>query len=198
VHYGIAGAAVKALSLTPPWGSVIIEHGKRIENRTAWKSCSYRGPILLHAAKGVGTRDDFDSLVEELVEDGLVPREAMFEKYARFAASGRRGAPQHPEGNGWYVPHPSLPRGGIIGRARIVDVIYPEPRDLSVHRADGFADWVARAASTVAAAARQDQRRWWFGGFALVLDDVEPLPFVKWNGALGLFEVPDDYATRAT
>jgi hypothetical protein len=37
-----------------------------------------------------------------------------------------------------------------------------------------------------------DQRRWYAGVFALVLADVEPLPFIPWKGSLGLFDVPDD------
>ena len=39
---------MKALSLTQPWADVILEQGKRVENRTAWTACNYRGPILLH------------------------------------------------------------------------------------------------------------------------------------------------------
>ena len=50
---------MKALALTPPWHVAILRHGKRIENRE-WRGCSYRGPILLHASKSVGTRADFD------------------------------------------------------------------------------------------------------------------------------------------
>jgi len=41
-----------ALSIRQPWADLIIHHGKDIENRT-WKT-SYRGPLLIHAAKAWG------------------------------------------------------------------------------------------------------------------------------------------------
>ncbi len=45
---------MKALSLSQPWADVILEQGKRVENRVdrgPWRGgCSYRGPILLHAS----------------------------------------------------------------------------------------------------------------------------------------------------
>ena len=49
---------MKALSLTQPWADAILEQGKRIENREKWTACKYRGPVLLHAAKGLGTRSE--------------------------------------------------------------------------------------------------------------------------------------------
>ena len=87
-----------------------------------------------------------------------------------------------------WAPTERMLRGGICGRARIVDVIDPAttrpgPPDKS------FEAWVRSGGAP-------DQRRWWFGGFALVLADVEPLPFKPWKGALGLFEVPDSEVPR--
>lgn len=41
---------MKALSIRQPWAHLII-HGKPIENRS-W-STTYRGPLLLHAAKAM-------------------------------------------------------------------------------------------------------------------------------------------------
>lgn len=43
------GSPVKALSITRPWTTLILHHGKTIENRT-W-STGYRGLLILHAAK---------------------------------------------------------------------------------------------------------------------------------------------------
>ena len=34
--------------------------------------------------------------------------------------------------------------------------------------------------------------RWWMGGYALILDDVQPTPFIECRGSLGLWDVPDD------
>jgi hypothetical protein len=143
---------VKALSLRQPWLYAILDCGKRIENRVAWKGCNYRGPILLHAAKGC-MRAEYEEVVQRIgdVVGGFYEVPA-FEK---------------------------MLRGGIVGRARIDGVIR------------NATDFAAYESNVVDAHA---QRFWWFGGFALVLADVEPLPFVPWTGALGIFNVPDDYA----
>lgn len=69
--------------------------------------------------------------------------------------------------------------GGIVGRARIDGVI----------RTD--ADFAAYAADMHGGV--QKNRVWWRGGFALVLTDVTPLPFIPCRGALGLFDVPDSF-----
>lgn len=166
---------MKALSLTQPWAHAVVHLGKRIENRN-WRGCSYRGPILIHAAKSVGARMAFDEAVEKIL-DVVKPtagteRLALLQPFAEMHVIAR--GIHHAEG--FWMPAPTLERGGIIGRARIDGVI----------RSD--ADFAAYAANTPGGEA---QRAWWFGGFALVLADVEPLPFVRCNGALGLFEVPE-------
>ncbi len=38
---------------------------------------------------------------------------------------------------------------------------------------------------------------WYAGGFALVLADVEPVPFIPWRGSLGFFDVPDEVIVEA-
>lgn len=165
---------MKALSLTQPWAHVILHHGKRIENRT-WSGCAYRGAVLLHAAKSVGTRDDFNSCMETIL--GILKPAPGQERLdvVRPMAEMRVGGRGIHHASGWWSPAPELQRGGIVGRARVVDVI-------NEGEAFGYG---------------ADQERWWFGGFALVLDDVEPLPFVAWKGALGFFDVPNDYAEIA-
>ena len=80
-----------------------------------------------------------------------------------------------------FVRYEDLQRGGIVGRARIDGVLRTE------------ADFAAYAAGVRGS---EEQRVWWMGGFALVLADVEPLPFVPWKGELGLFEVDDVYARK--
>jgi hypothetical protein len=71
-------------------------------------------------------------------------------------------------------PFKALPRGGIVGRANVVDCVKP-----------GFPH-------------RWAQDPWYVGDFGIVLADVEPLPFRPWKGALGLFEVDEDVlATKA-
>ena len=171
---------MKALSFTPPWPNAILHLGKRIENRQ-WRGCSYRGPILLHAAKGIGTRDDFDEGVETILRIERAQSGSSFEHVVRSLGVVDDAA-------NWWRPGLSTLRGGICGRARIVDVIDPMPAR-SGPPDQSWEAWVSRGGDP-------DQRRWWFGGFALVLDDVEPLPFRPWPGALGLFEVPDSEVPR--
>ena len=164
-----------ALSLLQPWAHAVAHLGKPIENREKWRGCSYRGEIMIHASKGVGTIDDFDSACETIL-DIVKPapgraRLAMLRPFAEMR-TGVRGR-HHAEGV-WF-PAPSLHRGGIVARARIDGVIASER------------DFAAYAANVVDGEA---QRAWWFGGFALVLADVEAVPFVPCAGALGLWRVP--------
>ena len=58
-------------------------------------------------------------------------------------------------------PMADLPRGGIVGRAKLMDCVSRHPSP------------------------------WFFGPNGLVLADVEPLPFIPLKGALGLFDVPE-------
>lgn len=156
---------MKALSLTQPWASTILYQGKRIENRQ-WAGCAFRGPILLHAAKGVGTISDFDSVIVKLLTEMDVPREYVESELATFGP--RRG-----HASDMWSPLEKLPRGGIVGRARIAGEIRSE-RDMAAYAAN--------------VPGGEEQRRWWFGGFALVLADVQPIEFVPLSGELGLFE----------
>lgn len=162
---------MRALSLTQPWLNSILHLGKRIENRTAWKGCAYRGPILLHAAKSVGTRVEFDDTIEAILQ--ILGKECL-------SALDPLQVELDPRQGRYWRALSTMQRGGIVGRARITGVL--RGGELPY-------DWTELGGEA--------QRRWWFGGFALVLADVEPLPFVPWRGELGLFEVPDDYATRA-
>lgn len=145
---------MKALSLRQPWAWAVLHAGKRVENRRWWTS--YRGPILLHAAKGC-TREEYVAALESMTVSGLLDDLE-------------------------WPPLETLPRGGIVGRARIVDMISSGldrevvAQNMKHHKLD---------------------LRWWMPEqYGFVLADVEPLPFKPWPGALGLFEVPADYAAR--
>lgn len=100
---------MRALSIRQPWIWAILEGGKRIENRD-WASCSYRGPILLHASKGC-TRDEYDDAQESIID---------------MRADLRRLGELGPE----LIPFPPLkdqPRGVLLGIARIVNAVrHPE------------------------------------------------------------------------
>lgn len=92
---------MKAISIRQPWAYCITQLGKRVENRS-WGT-SYRGPILIHAAKGM-----------EFHEYQHV---AFFVEY-HYPEIAPPGAPpiSLPAAN-------SIDRGGIVGRANLIDCI---------------------------------------------------------------------------
>lgn len=139
-----------ALSLRQPWAWAVLHAGKTIENRR-WNT-RFRGEFLIHAAKGM-TNDEYEDAVD-------------------FINSVRRR-----QGVNWranQVPDPiDLLRGGIVGRARLVDVIPPcaPPEYVAAECGCGHP--------------------WHMGQqFGFVLEDVTPLPFELCVGKLGFFD-PD-------
>lgn len=128
---------MKALSIRQPWAWAILHAGKRIENRS--RATTYRGEILLHVSKGCTQRDLNAGI--DLIE------QASGRKLGSFAIRDLADMTR---------------RGGIVGRARIVDCVVAS------------------------------HSPWFVGPFGWVLADVEPLPFVACKGALGLFDVPDE------
>lgn len=163
---------MKALSIRQPWAHAILHLGKRVENRD-WQGCAYRGPVLLHASKTL-VLNEFEDAVDSIIEIEKPcvsdERDDLLDPMARWDTKKRL-----------WRPAPTLPFGGIVGRARIVDVLYK-------------GDDPSRSAAKDQATSVSP---WWAGGFALVLADVEPLPFIPWKGSLGFFEVPDEIVERA-
>jgi hypothetical protein len=88
-----------ALSIRQPWAWAILHAGKDIENRE-W-STRYRGPICIHAGKGM-TRGEFQAFVD----------------LARVME--RHG--QWPD-NAWIPEPDELARGAIVGTAEMVDCV---------------------------------------------------------------------------
>ncbi len=81
------------------------------------------------------------------------------------------------KGRGWFIIHAgvstseldredademALPRGGVVGLARIVDCV------------------------------TEMDSRWFFGRYGFVLRDAMPLPLIPCRGQLGFFALPDD------
>ena len=88
-----------AISVRQPWASLILLAGKDIENRT-WET-RVRGPILIHAAKGMTKREYLDAM--------------------DFAdANGTRRIGHLLDA---FEPG-NLPRGGIIGSVNLADCVY--------------------------------------------------------------------------
>lgn len=89
----------RAISLTQPWAWVILNLGKRIENRD-WVT-HFRGRLLLHAAKGMTVADWY----------------AAHDFVAAFDAEAAARIPKPKD--------PALVRGALVGRAELVDVVSP-------------------------------------------------------------------------
>lgn len=135
----------RALSLRPPWWWLMIhlppEHRKDIENRPpGFSHKSFRGEFLIHSSDM--SRAEYDGARETARLLG-VPT-SLLETMPSFE---------------------DMPRRGIVGRARIVDLIPPG----------------------------DSGRRWHFPeSFGFVVTDARPLPFVACKGALGFWRVPAD------
>ena len=140
---------MKILSGRQPWWWAILHAGKRIENRR-WNT-HYRGPILLHAAKGCTTPEYVEALRWML---------------RAHVIDTTLGVPNRTD----------MLRGGIVGRARIVDVVPP------------CAGPGGRCQCKVALSFG---RSWHMPEqYGFVLADVEPLHFIPWKGSLGLLDAP--------
>lgn len=131
-----------ALSLRQPWAWLVVHGGKTIENRR-WNT-RMRGPFLIHAAKGM-TRDEYDDAVY----------------FAR-----------HVDPRIVVPPKERLNFGGLVGRARLVDVHPPhDPVSLP-------------------ALAENCEHPWHMPEqYGFVLRDIEPMPFQPLRGELGFFKV---------
>ncbi len=88
---------MKALSIRQPWADAVLYGNKRIENRTAWRNCHYRGALAVHAAKSM-TPDEFREA-----------RDFMFERCVLGP---------------WFDTVP-LNSGAFVGLTEIIDVIRP-------------------------------------------------------------------------
>lgn len=138
---------MKALSIRQPWAWLILHAGKDIENRdwssrypTYLKACCMARDgerILIHAAKGM-TRAEYE-----------------------YALDATHWVSQiTPLPAGLVMPlFGDLPRGGIVGSARIARVV------------------------------NRHESPWFFGPIGLVLTDVRSEPFRPCQGALGFFDV---------
>lgn len=124
----------RALSLTQPWAWLVANGHKDIENRKiGFSHKSFRGEFYIHA-----------TVAESPVDHA----------HATALAHSR----------GIELPRPGdLQRGGIIGIARIVDIVRAGARHSFWHFPEQF-------------------------GF--IVADARPLPFVACRGALGFWRLP--------
>lgn len=167
---------MKALSVRQPWAWAILHAGKRIENRERKDGampavCHHEGPLLIHASAGVGSLAEFSAAADFVSQ--LTDEEA----WIAFRDKHLNLKPWR--GSTLWRPRSSLSKGGIVGVCNVVGHILPDGNlcgkigglvDLRWHKA---------------------------GSYGLVLADVRPLPFMRWKGTLGLFDVPDALVSKA-
>lgn len=157
---------MKALSIRQPWAWAILHAEKRIENRD-WKGPpSYRGPLLIHAAKGIRVGEHAEAI-------------------AWMKEKGMLGGLRIPA----FREHVC---GGIVGVCDLVDAVRHAHNNhlLTAYRRDLPSRCLrCNAASLDLPCSKPDP--WAVGPICLVLDNVRPLPFVPFAGALGFFDVPD-------
>jgi hypothetical protein len=164
-------ARVKALTLTQPWATLVARGAKTVETR--WWRTAYRGPLAIHAAKGMAVDDAAVCFTEP------------------FAAALGRGPEER------WNPREQLPRGAVVAVAELVDVVPAD--ELLWHGGDWrtpgpnwrhvlVLDGDERASVFVAERERPfgyyAPRRW-----AWLLDGVEAVdPPAPARGALGLWD----------
>lgn len=139
---------ITALSIRQPWAWAILYLGKDLENRT-W-STDWRGSFVIHASKAC-TRAEYYACLATCRE---VAGSSVLKVFPPLAA---------------------LPRGGIVGAARLVDVLPRCPSWPCSH------PWHMR----------DDERGTGETQYGFRLDRVRPAPrFVPCDGRLGFWPLP--------
>lgn len=162
---------MKALTLTQPWATLVAVGAKKIETR-GW-STSYRGPLLIHAGKGLGPVGGQRGLVEL----------CQGEPFASVLA-------MHGIAWGNLVLRSQMPLGAIVAAARLVACEPTERGHLAASvEVDGM-QWEFT-----------DQERafgdYTPGRYAWLLADVKPLAQpVPCKGALSLWTPPADILAK--
>jgi hypothetical protein len=160
---------VKGLSLSRPWPWSFLHAAspKRIENRQRKDG---RMPVLCRYRGPLllHAAKSWDKTAAAWMADrGLLKEEKWHELFSFYE-----------------VPQ----AGGIFARCRAVGHIEPpppaRPRELG------------RVHCDISTPSEALDWRWWMGGYALILADVEPTPWVPCRGALGLWTPPPEVLAR--
>lgn len=162
--------AMKALTLTQPWATLIACGAKRIETRS-W-STTYRGQIAIHAAKGLGPVGGKRGLQEQCAVPAF--ESALGEWFERF------GAMRSAERAGWVMP-----LGAIVALAVLADVRRIDTK----LRAEVLAQTITPN--------EIEFGNYDSGRFAWYLEDVLYLEQpIECNGALSLWELPPEVESK--
>jgi len=149
---------MKALSLRQPWANAVLYLGKTLENRR-WNT-SFRGEFLIHAAKGMTKKEWAEASAFCALVMGVRREQSIL--------------PLHPS---------VCLRGGIVGRACLVDVI--RPRVPMKGMLKGLSEPARYPVGVNPGWHMKEQ-------FGFVLEGIEETAFVPCVGHLGFFEVPAD------
>lgn len=148
---------MKAITLTQPWAQLVAIGAKRIETRS-WNT-SYRGPLAIHAAKGlgpIGGKKGYQKLC------ATEPFYSVLQDYGKAYAKVPRELKE-------LVENPLMPMGYVIAVAKLAHIL-PVDNVCISDQERAFGDYSP-------------------GRFAWFLDNVlklrRPIPM---KGALGLWE----------
>lgn len=167
---------MKTLSVMQPWVEAMVLLGKPLENRERSDGkmpdlCRHRGPLLLHASKRVGTREDFDSAVEWMRR---IVDEKDREKIHTFAEV------RHARGFGreFWFPKDTMKLGGIVAVCDVVGHVDPMGRV-----------WPKPSLMSTTVLTREEAKWHNPGSYGLLLRNVRRVPqFYACLGARQLFD----------
>lgn len=161
---------MKGLTLTQPWATLIAAGAKRIETRS-W-STDYRGPLAIHAAKGLGPVGGKSGFTDQCATPAF--SNALGEWFERF------GAMRSAERAGWVMP-----LGAIVATAQLVAVKRIDQR----LRAEVLAQAVTPN--------EIEFGDYTSGRFAWYLENVKYLEHpIECKGALGLWDIPREISMQ--
>jgi hypothetical protein len=171
---------MKAITLTQPWATLVAIGAKKIETRS-WAT-AYRGPLAIHAAKGLGPVGGKSGLRELCSTE---PFCSVLNAWAREYAKGYTDLKS-------MVKRPLMPFGAIVATCTLTAVyrIPATPQRFSRCAPDDH----PLASYPVTLPPFQDDQERAFGDYtprryAWLLEDVKALDApIECKGALGLWE----------
>lgn len=170
---------MKAITLTQPWATLIAVGAKKIETRS-W-STSYRGPLAIHAAKGLGPVGGEEGLLDLIMAEPFKSALGDLIRVGELAKGSRWAKPD-------WITAERLPRGAIVAVCELVSVIRTDQLN-----ANGNWAWVSPQDQLYNFVLTSQERafgNYTPGRFAWLLADVRALPEpIPARGALGLWGV---------
>lgn len=174
---------MKALTLTQPWATLIAIGAKQIETRS-WTT-RYRGPLAIHAGKGLGPVGGSVGLWNRCAEPLFF---RALEPYYRVTHLRLGDPPALID----CIDVTDLPLGAIVAVAELVDCwpITDEPRVRPIRHNDTWLSYHIPPEEPERAFGDYSP-----GRYAWLLADVRPLAVpVPARGAQGLWDLPVDVA----